>query len=380
MRNPYIPFLLPNDDLVGKEKLFDKAIKASTEIAIYNETLKNSKIKPEILIDLLSLKEALESSKIEGIQTTMDEILEYRTDSQNPSVALREVMRYHFALHESVYKLDRLPLSSRLIKELHRTLMTGGVRRGTKNPSNFRTIQNFIGPEGCTLETASYVPPEPHLVAKYISNLEKFINEDPSTNDLIKIAIIHAQFETIHPFLDGNGRIGRILIPLYLYDKKVINTANLFVSESLERDKHKYYSLLNGTRVVVADEDYDEEQYLKDMNLVKNNYTEWIAFFLSACIKEAQKVKIKILKINELFEDTLKKSKLLVNSSRMVDVINLIFEYPIFNTKRIRDRLNIAPATLNGYLNKLVDARIVYSDEKAINRKYYFYDLIDILR
>ncbi|WP_187169645.1 Fic family protein, partial [Enterococcus faecium] len=124
----------------------------------------------------------------------------------------KEVLNYLNALLSGADKLSRLPISTRLIKELHEVLMSNGVRGASKSPGEFRSIQNFVGKPGCTIESASYVPTEPQLVEKYLSNLEKYINYDDGLNELIKIAIIHAQFETIHPFLDGNGRIGRILI------------------------------------------------------------------------------------------------------------------------------------------------------------------------
>ena len=187
---------------------------------------------------------------------------------------IKEVINYHIALQEGVSDLERLPISSRLIKNLHKTLLGGGVRGGGKTPGECRTIQNYIGTQGCTVENASYIPPEPQLVDSYMSNLEKFINEDDETNDLIKIALIHSQFETIHPFLDGNGRIGRILIPLYLYNKGFISSANLFVSESLEKDKYKYYSLLNSTRVIITDKEDDVEQYKKDIAVARKIYSD----------------------------------------------------------------------------------------------------------
>ena len=148
------------------------------------------------------------------------------------------------ALRKGESLIRRIPISARLIKEMHKILLSGEVRGNSRNPGEFRSIQNFIGPQGCTMQTASYIPPEPQLVPDYMSNLEKYIDEPTDNlNDLIRIAIIHAQFETIHPFLDGNGRIGRILIPLYLYDKKFISSPNFFISESLEKDKFKYYKL-----------------------------------------------------------------------------------------------------------------------------------------
>ena len=159
--------------------------------------------------------------------------------------------------------------------------MSGGAKGNSRNPGEFRSIQNFIGPQGCTIQTASYIPPEPKLVPDYMSNLEKYINEPTDNlNDLIRIAIIHAQFETIHPFLDANGRIGRKLI----------------------------------------------------------------------------------------------------TSNKLIDIIKVMFEKSIFTKKTILERVEIPSSTLGVYLNKLEEEKLIYSDGKARNRKYYFYDLINILR
>lgn len=381
MKNPYVPFILPNNDLVDLNRLINKVVKANRDIAVYNEKLKSSKVRPELLLGLLSLREAIESTKIEGTQVTMDEMLEYRAEEKKSTNDIIEVMNYYKALDTGEELLKTLPISTRLIKKIHHILMSGNVRgKGQIIPGEFRTSQNFIGPKGATIENASYIPPEPQLVDKYISNLEKFINEETETDDLIKIAIIHAQFETIHPFSDGNGRTGRILVPLYLYEKGLISKANFFVSESLEKDKFKYYLLLNNTRVVVSDKEYDKERYAKDMQKARDSFTEWIEFFLAACINQAEKNIDKIDKINKLYEDVMEKSKTLVRSSSILDVINVMFEYPIFTSKILKQNILIAPATLNGYLKKLVDARIIYTDGRSRNRKYFFYDLMNIIR
>lgn len=380
MPNPYIPFILPNDDLIDINKIINKLINANTKIAVYNEKLKNSKIRSELLMDLLSLKEAMESTKIEGTQVTMDEMFEYKADEKHPTNDITEVINYYTALKIGEDLLRTLPINGRFAKKLHEILMSGNVRGGNKSPGNFRTTQNYIGPKGCTIETASFVPPEPQLVDEYMSNLEKYINEYDDINDLIKLAIIHSQFETIHPFLDGNGRIGRILIPLYLFDKKILRNANFFVSESLEKNKFKYYQLLNNTRVVITDEEDNKEQYLKDMQTAKNNFTEWVEFFLESCIKQCDKDLEKIDAIDSLYEKISDKAKELIRTPGILQVIDLIFEYPIFTTKLIRDKIKIAPATLNGYLAKLVEAKVIYSDGKNRNRKYFFYDLLNIIR
>jgi len=380
MKRSYLPFTLPNDKLIDKERLFNKVIQANKEIAIYNEKFKSSKVRPNLLMDLFSLKEAIESSKIEGTQTTIDAMLEYRSDEKNVTDDTKEVTNYYIALQEGVYGLKILPLSSRLIKNLHKTLLGCGVRGSSKTPGEFRTIQNYIGTQGCTIETASYIPPEPQLIDSYMSNLDEFINENDDINDLIKIALIHAQFETIHPFLDGNGRIGRILIPLYLYNKGFVSSANLFVSESLEKDKYKYYTLLNATRVSISNKEDDAAQYEKDIVAARDVYSDWIDFFLSACINESNKLIDKIEKINELYSINISKSIEMIDSNKMRQLIDVIFEFPIFTKNKIKSQMTIPSTTLDAYLRKLVDAKIIYSDEKPRNRKYYFYDLIDILR
>lgn len=381
MKKPYTPFDLPNNYLIDLNKLFNKVVEASKDIAIYNEKLKNSKVRPELLLDLLSLREAVESTKIEGTQVTMDEMLVHRAQEKKPTHDVSEVLNYYKALEKGEKLLKDLPISTRLIKQIHGILMSGNVPDKEQIiPGEFRTSQNFLGPSGVTIENATYIPPEPQMVNYHISNLEKFINEDNETNDLIKIAIIHAQFESIHPFTDGNGRTGRILIPLYLYEKGLISKANFFVSESLEKDKFKYYQLLNNTRVTVADKEYNEDKYNKDMIKARDSFTEWIEFFLLACINQADKNIDKINKMNNLYEDVIEKSKSLTRSSSIQEIINIIFQFPIFTSNKIRENMSIPPATLNGYLKRLVDARIIYSDEKRRNRKYFFYDLINIIR
>lgn len=241
--------------------------------------------------------------------------------------------------------------------------MSNGVRGQNGAPGEYRSIQNFIGPEGCTLETATFVPPQPQLVDSYMSNLEKYIN-NPNDNlhSLVRIAIIHAQFETIHPFLDGNGRIGRILIPLYLYDVNLINSPNLFISEVLEKDKHKYYRLLNGTR--------------KE----GNGWNQWIKFFLQSVNKQVIKNINLIEEIDNLYERDLENAMNIINSTNVLDLIKAMFQKPIFNVKTISSLTGIPDTTCRRYLFTLEEEKVIFSDNKMRNRKYYYYNLLDLLR
>lgn len=372
MKKPYVPFTLPLQDIINVNEFINELLEANKLIAIYEVLLSKSKLDPNLLLAPITLKEAIQSTRIEGTQITLDDMLEYGVDESNSTVDIREVLNYSRALSEGENLIKRLPISSRVIKELHKILLEGDVSGNSRNPEEFRAIQNFIGPPGCTIQTASFIPPEPQLVPEYMSNLEKYINEPiDNLNDIIRIAIIHAQFETIHPFLDGNGRIGRILVPLYLYDKGVISSPNFFVSESLEKDKFKYYKLLNDIRVEFSEETKE---------LAIQRWNEWIKFFINATIIQSKK-NIKLIEdIDTLYNKTVNNSRELINSNKLIDMIKTMFKKPIFTKKNVLEYVDIPSSTLGVYLNKLEEAHIIYSDGKVRNKKYYFYDLIDILR
>jgi Fic family protein len=344
-------------------EFYNELINASTNVGKSQVMLKKSKVNEYFLITPFSLQEAVQSSKIEGTQVTFDEVLEFDIDKNEKNNDAQEVLNYYDALNYGENALEKYPISTRLFKKLHEILMSNGVRGQNRAPGEYRSIQNFIGPEGCTLKTATFVPPQPQLVDSYMSNLENYIN-NPNDNlqSLVRIAIIHAQFETIHPFLDGNGRIGRILIPLYLYDVNLINSPNLFISEVLEKDKHKYYRLLNGTR--------------KE----GNGWDEWIKFFLQSVNKQVLKNIDLIEEIDNLYELDLENAMNLINSTNLVDLIKAMFQKPIFNVKTISSLTGIPDTTCRRYLNTLEEEKVIFSDNKKRNRKYYYYNLLDLLR
>jgi Fic family protein len=357
------PFELPIEEQINPMEFYNELINASTNVGKYQVMLKKSKVNEYFLITPFSLQEAVQSSKIEGTQVTFDEVLEFDIDKNKKNNDAQEVLNYYDALNYGERALEKYPISTRLFKKLHEILMSNGVRGQNRAPGEYRSIQNFIGPEGCTLETATFVPPQPQLLDSYMSNLENYIN-NPNDNlqSLVRIAIIHAQFETIHPFLDGNGRIGRILIPLYLYDVDLINSPNLFISEVLEKDKHKYYRLLNGTRK----ED--------------NGWNEWIKFFLQSVNKQVLKNIDLIEEIDNLYERDLENAMNLINSTNVVDLIKAMFQKPIFNVKTISSLTGIHDSTCRRYLSTLEEEKLIFSDNKMRNRKYYYYNLLDLLR
>lgn len=356
------PSYLPVDSaLINIELFLDELIDASTRLEVYKEKIKDSKLDRSWFLPTLQQKEALASSMIEGTQATLDGVLVNRVVLDKKDINIMEVVNYDKATEYGYRYLKRNEFDKEFILDLHNLLMEGNVRRQTDEIGVFRTHQNYIGTMGRKREI-TYTPPEPEMVEKLVDNLIDYIkNSADNYRSLVRTAIIHAQFETIHPFMDGNGRVGRILIPLYLYFVDQIDMPCFFVSEALERDKMRYYALLNNIRN-------------------KNEWSEWIKFFLNTVRSQCDKYINLISKINVLYEKDLEKACGLVRTSNMRTLINLLYQYPVINAATIAQNSDIPPATINRYLNVLVDADILFSDEKSRNRTYFYYDLLNILR
>ena len=362
MGQAFHPSILPIDSELIKTDIFlDELIDASTSLEVYKEKIKDSKLDRAWFLPTLQQKEALASSMIEGTQATLDGVLVNRVVPDKKDVDIQEVLNYDAATEYGYRYLKRGDFDKEFILDLHKILLSGKVRKQTDQIGEFRTHQNYVGTMGRKREI-TYTPPEPEMVEKLIDNLIEYI-EKPKDNyrSLVRIAIIHAQFETIHPFMDGNGRVGRILIPLYLYYVEQIDMPCFFVSEALERDKLKYYTLLNNIRN-------------------KNEWSEWIKFFLVTVKNQCDKYIRMISDINLLYEKDLEKASGLVRTGNMRTLINLLYKYPIVNSSTIAQCSDIPSATINRYLNVLVDADILYTDDKSRNRTYFYYDLLNILR
>ena len=375
MKKPYVPFDLPLNELVDVNYFLNELIDAATYLTLYDKCLAKSKLDPSLLMGHISLKEAVQSTRIEGTQATLSDMLEHNADEKIINTDILEVLNYSKALSIGESMLRDFPISVKFIKRLHSTLLEGNVRGKNRNPGELRSIQNFIGPSGCTINNATFIPPEPQLVPEYMSNLEKYINEpEDNLNELIRIAIIHAQFETIHPFLDGNGRIGRILIPLYLYDKSVLKRPIFFLSESLEKDKFKYYKLLNDVRVSISEDNYES-----DFVVAKKNWCEWIKFFLEAVNTQSKKNIDLIERIDTLYEETIESLRKVIGSDRVIDIARFMLKNPIFTKKKMSEELGYPVSTVGNYLSKLENENIIFSDGRVRNKKYYLYSLIEIL-
>ena len=355
MQFQLLPFKIESQDLV---KLYQETTKTVEFLAKWRNDLATIPCANELL-SVFSMIEAVESTRIEGTQTTLSDVYE-DIAKKKTTIDTNEVLNYNKALQYGIDEIQKHELLTiRTIKKIHELLLQGDVRGKNKAPGEFRKIDNWIGANGSTMENASHIPPSHIYVAEYMKNLEEYINNDALDNDLhplMKAAVIHVQFETIHPFLDGNGRVGRILIILYLYLKGTIPNSSFFVSKELERNKFKYYDLLNGCR--------------------KNppQIVDWVSFFLSCVVKEAENQKRKMTDVNILLN---KYWDLYANDSYR-HVLFTIFKNPIFTVRSIEVTTGLSYNTVNKYLKILEKEKFIYSNGKQHKKMYFCYDLLNV--
>ena len=360
MMTAYEAKFLPIDSGVIDQTYFlDELIDAIAKLEVYKEKIKDSKIDSTWFMPTLHQKEALASSQLEGTQASLDGVLINQVAPNEKDKNLNEVANYYLATARGYDMLKRRDFSNEFFFDIHRTLMSGNVRKPSV-VGMYRSEQNYIGKYDKS-HAITFVPPSPDKVPELMDNLISYIN-DPTDNyrPLVRTAIIHAQFETIHPFMDGNGRVGRMLIPMYLFSQKQIDLPCFFISEALEKDKLRYYTLLNNIRT-------------------NRGWNEWIKFFLTTVTNQCEKYIQIITKINALYARDMDTACNLARSSNMVEIINALYQYPITTAKQIASITKIPMTSVNRYLAQLVDCKILYTDSRARNRKFFYCDLIGIL-
>lgn len=293
---------------------------------------------PDVLLSPLTAQEAVLSSRIEGTQATLGEVLEFEAqgnlfDESTPKKAdIREVLNYRAALREAIRLLDTLPLSQRLIRETHRVLMQG-VRGHSKSPGDYRKIPNWIGPEQRPIEEARFVPIGADLLPGAMDSWERYIHAEVPDR-LVQLAILHAEFEAIHPFLDGNGRLGRLIVPIFLFSKKLLARPNFYLSAYLERNRDEYYD-----RLLAVSRDGD--------------WTGWCAFFLKALIAQAEENQNKAQQILALYRDRKDWIAKATRSQYAVRALDWMFDRPIFKTLDFIESSGIPTPTANRILREL---------------------------
>lgn len=361
METAYSPSLLPlGHTAIDQAYFFEELIDATTKLAVYKEKVNDSKLDSSWFMPTLQQKEALASSQLEGTQATLDGVLVNQVAPNDKDQNLNEVNNYYLATVRGYELLKKRDFSDEFFFEIHEMLMYGNVRKPALIGA-YRKEQNYIGKHDKT-HSITFVPPAPEKVSGLMDNLIGYINHpDDNYRPLVRTAIIHAQFETIHPFMDGNGRVGRMLIPMYLFAQKQIELPCFFISEALERDKLRYYTLLNNTRK-------------------QDGWNEWIRFFLSIVTKQCEKYIQIITEINALYSKHMEIACGMARSSNMVDIINALYQNPVTNAKQIASATNIPMTSVNRYLAQLVENQILFTDNKKRNRTFFYYDLLEILR
>lgn len=352
--------LPPKPELEVNNDIVSLLVKANRTISTL-ESISSRIPDMALFISMYVRKEALMSSQIEGTQATLEDILDPMIE-KNTNRNVADVINYIKATEYAVKRLNTFPLCNRLIKETHAVLMEG-VRGQEKSPGEFRCSQNWIGGQGSTLKNARYIPPNPEDMNSAMSDLEKYMNSEDGLDFLTRAALIHYQFETIHPFLDGNGRVGRLLITLFLMEKKVLTTPALYISYFLKKNRVEYYDRMTEVRL-------------------NGNYEQWIRFFLMAIDESAQDAIASIDEITALQAENREKVSAMGRASKNA---LLVFEYlasnPIIDIGKTAEALGFSYNTVSAAVKRLMDADILVQTEKANrNRTFAYRDYLDILR
>lgn len=336
---PYIPDQLPLKDLdVGR--LIRKVGPANAAMARYDGLLQ-SVVNPSVMLSPLTNREAVLSSKIEGTQATADEVLEYEAGMEfDPEKVndIQEVVNYRKTLTLASESIAERKINLALIRQMHSLLMDS-VRGENKSPGEFRKEQNFIGSPGCTIEQAKFVPPSPLQLFDHLQAFEKYIAGD-DIDTLIQCAVVHAQFEILHPFKDGNGRIGRLLIPLFLYQKRALASPMFYLSEYLESNRELYYLRLRA----ISDE---------------GDWTGWIEFFLSAIEKQALSNTERVKGILDLYEKMKQRITELTHSQYAIKILDALFDRPVFQSSDFIKRSGIPRNSALPFLRTLRDEGVL---------------------
>jgi len=350
---PYIPNALPLPDLDFR-RLLPLVGQANAALARYDGLLQGIP-NPAVMLSPLTTQEAVLSSKIEGTQATVDEVLEQEAGliKQGEKYEdIQEISNYRRALYAAREHLQDYPVRLGFVRELHRILMSS-VRGQDKTPGEFRRHQNWIGKHGCTMEQATFVPPNPHQLLDHLQAWERYLDSD-DVDFLLQTAVVHAQFELLHPFKDGNGRIGRILIPLFLYQKRALSQPMFYLSEYLESHREEYY------------------QRLKAIS-VEGDWNGWIAFFLQAIITQAGQNSIRVTAIQALYEEMKLAIQAATHSQYTVHVLDAIFSKPVFRSSDLAQQLfkefGIHEKTTPGLLRQMKESGILRELQPGSGRR-----------
>lgn len=358
----FIPAELPPPDLsidIEMHDLLSKADRALGRLDGSIQTLPN----PDLFVLMYIRKEAVLSSQIEGTQSSLADVLEAEARLLDPRRPrdVDEVINYIAALNQGIERLAELPISTRLIREIHATL-TAGVRGQERNPGEIRTSQNWIGHGSSNLNDAAFVPPPPGEVHSALSSLEKFIHADTSLPDLINIGLVHAQFETIHPFLDGNGRVGRLLITLLLCERNILSRPVLYISHYFKSRRQEYYELLQSVRD-------------------NGSWETWLKFFLEGIRFVSDEATATARRIVALREEhrRLVAERFGRGAGNGLTLLEHLYQRPIVSVPYVADLLGITHAGANLIVGRMVEAGILTEITGRVRGRAFRYgDYVDL--
>ena len=297
---------------------------------------------PDVLLAPLTTREAVLSSRIEGTEATMGEVLEFEAgvqpDSTDRRDDIQEVLNYRKAMARAEEMLEELPLCLRVVREAHAILMSG-ARGAGKSPGEYRRIPNWIGPPGCGLEEATFVPIGADRLVEAMATWERFVHDD-APDRLVQIALLHAEFEALHPFLDGNGRLGRMLVPLLLWQYNLIREPMFYISAHFESHRDAYYE---GLLAVSRD----------------NEWTGWCRFFLEAMRAQAEDNLRKAEGIIDLYDDMKTRIADMTRSRFAIHVLDWVFQYPIFASTDFVSSAGVPAKSARRVLNSLLQGGLL---------------------
>lgn len=361
---PYKPVNLPLTQ-INWESHIRHIGQANSSLARFDGIL-TGMVNPKIPLSPLTTQEAVLSSKIEGTQASLEEVLEFEVGADegvepDKQADIHEIINYRQAMNLAIERLNKLPLCLNLIRELHKTLLDS-VRGRNKAPGEFRRIQNFIGKPDCTIENATFVPPSVDLMTPALHNWEKYLHFEEK-DPLVQLAVAKAQFEIIHPFLDGNGRLGRMLVPLFLFEKKILSSPMFYLSAYFEANREEYYfALQNITR--------------------QGDWNSWITFFLNATIEQAKKNNSKARAILSLYDRMKAEIPRITRSQFAIQALDSLFDFPIFRNTDFTKRAKIPKVTSLRILRTLYKNKIIQTLRQGGGRRarvMIFPDLINIV-
>ncbi|MFM8478954.1 MAG: Fic family protein [Planctomycetaceae bacterium] len=358
---PHIPDSLPLNCL-DWTRFISLIGSANAELARYDATLQ-AIVNPQVLLSPLTTQEAVLSSKIEGTQTSLEEVLQYDASLEVAPERrndMLEVLNYRKAMREAIHYMQKRPVCLDLVLKLQDTLLAG-VRGQELGRGKLRKLQNWIGVPDSTVQTAKFVPPDPVMLPQHITNWENYIHFH-ERDRLVQLAIIHAQFEILHPFNDGNGRVGRMILPLVLYGNGLLSSPMFYLSGYLERHRETYYERLY--------------QITKS-----GQWDEWVLFFLTGITEQAKENSKKARAILQLYEQMKTRVPAVIATQFTIQTIDALFDRPIFVTTDFVQRSGIPRASAMRILRALQDNAILAVVREASGRRpaiLVFQDLIEL--